>query len=326
MSDFNTNTKINREPFVFENNGNQLYGMIHHPETHDQQKPAILLLSAGLKNRIGYGRLYVTLADFLASHGYPVLRYDYHGCGDSDGHLALTGSYHETHANINGLIQTGMFVDDTMEAIKALKENTNYRKFVACGLCGGSVTSLQASTLTKDIITIIMINTPLTIDSDIVREQTKDSMNLWMSKFLYKSYLNKIFKPKAWLRFFTFKSNYKSIFQVFRTKINLEPGAKSTNSKAPEGNVFNFNYDLLNKFTSYYDSGRNSYFILAENDPVTLDFETYFQNDIGKNLLEKYKKQWKKIVIKESNHSFTNAEWRDQLFNEVLISIKKEMK
>jgi len=77
--------------------------------------------------------------------------------------------------------------------------------------------------------------------------------------------------------------------------------------------------------TSYYDSGRNSYFIFAANDPISLDFETYFQNKAGKNLLTKYERQWEKIVIKDSNHSFTNFEWRVQLFNNILTCIKKEM-
>ncbi len=72
-----------REPVVFESNGNRLYGMIHHPSSKDIKNPAVILLSAGLKNRIGYGNLYVSLADYLADQGYPVLRYDYHGCGDS---------------------------------------------------------------------------------------------------------------------------------------------------------------------------------------------------------------------------------------------------
>ena len=326
MSD--VHKKIEREPIDFENDGNRLYGMIHHPVENTADRPAIILLSAGLKNRIGYGRLYVSLADFLAEQGFLTLRYDYHGCGDSDGRLSPTGAYHELHADINGFIQTGLFAGDTLRAIEFLKEKNRCSKFVLCGLCGGSNSSLYTSVLDKNIISIIMINFPITIDSKLARTKSKDSMNLWMVEFLYKSYLIKFFQPGAWLRFLTFKSDYKSIIKVFKTKIfkkNPEPEKKSSADKQQKNNKNNFNYDLLDKLTSYYDSGRNSYFIFAANDPISLDFETYFQNKAGKNLLTKYERQWEKIVIKDSNHSFTNFEWRVQLFNNILTCIKKEM-
>ena len=326
MPDYEVEKKIFREPVEFENNGNRLYGMIHHPSSKDSTKPGVVLLSSGLKNRIGYGRLYVSLADFLAGHGYPVMRYDYHGCGDSDGHLSLTNLYHEMHADINGFIQTGLFANDTIKAIDLMKKKTNSKKFVTCGFCGGSNTSLYTSIKSEDIITIILGNLPVALDSTLVREQNKDKIDIWSLNFNYTSYLKKLTQLKAWLRFLSFKSDYKYIFKIYLTKFRQICSKHTTNSNniEPVGKKFIFNHDLLEKLSFYFDSGRNAYFLFAENDQITVDYETYFEPNYGKKILEKYKNQWEKTVFKDSNHSYTNIEWRNQLFDKILTCINKE--
>ena len=326
MSD--VHKKIEREPIDFENDGNRLYGMIHHPVENTADRPAIILLSAGLKNRIGYGRLYVSLADFLAEQGFLTLRYDYHGCGDSDGRLSPTGAYHELHADINGFIQTGLFAGDTLKAIEFLKTKTKCRDIVLCGLCGGSNSALYTGVKSKDVLSIIMINFPVALDSSVAREQNKDKMSLWWTKFLIEAYSKKIFSPKAWWRFITLKSDYKSISRVFRSKIigtNNGPKVKSVDGGDSNSKGFNFNDDIISRLTTYFESGRNTCFLFAENDPITTDFETFFEPDLGKDTLDNYKDQWDKAVFKDCNHSYTNPEWREQLYTKILKCLKKEM-
>ncbi len=322
-------TKIEREPVSFTSDGNRLYGMIHFPQIEDNSEVAIILLSAGLKNRIGYGRIYVALADYLATRGYPVMRYDYHGCGDSGGRLSPTGAYHEQHADINGFIQRGLFTEDTLQAIDMAKAKTGCTRFVLCGLCGGSNSSLYTALKSPEVMSTILINFPTALDSSLVRQQNQGKMDAWQLKFLYEAYLRKAFSPRSWLRLLAFKSDYKAIIQVLRTFTSrLRPKGKSNSAseKNQVAEAFNFNDDLLDKLSAYFESSRSAYLLFAENDPITVDFETYFEPDHGRGILEKYKGRWEKTVFKDSNHSYTNWEWREQLFAKVLSCIQREAK
>src|SRR5262245_18911200 len=59
----------------------ELVGILSHPAAPAQT--AVLLLNAGVLHRIGPHRLHVTLARRLAELGFPALRLDLGGIGDS---------------------------------------------------------------------------------------------------------------------------------------------------------------------------------------------------------------------------------------------------
>jgi pimeloyl-ACP methyl ester carboxylesterase len=281
--------------------------------------------SAGLKNRIGYGRINVIMADFLAGHGYPVMRFDYHGCGDSQGHLSPTGEANELHADINGFIQTGLFTGDALNAIEVLKERAGCKSFILSGLCGGSNTSLYTAVKSDEVVSVILLNLPVALDSNLARQERAGEMSEWHLKFMYESYLKKIFSPRAWLRLLSFKSDFSAIGKVLKSKFSKGNSSNSSESSNEE-KKFNFNDDLLVQFEKYFKSGRKAYFVFADNDPLKNEFETYFENDKGAHLLDKYRENYYKKVIKDSNHSFTEWNWREQLFEEVLRCINQESK
>jgi hypothetical protein len=60
-------------------NGLTLFGTLHRGATVDPSLPAVVLLSPGVKMRVGPGRLYVPLTDMLTAQGYTVLRFDSSG-------------------------------------------------------------------------------------------------------------------------------------------------------------------------------------------------------------------------------------------------------
>lgn len=317
--------RIKREVIRIKSGENYLNGMIHLPDGGDCPDTGIVLCSAGLKNRIGYGRINVIMADFLAQNGYPVMRFDYHGCGDSTGHLSPTGEINELHADINGFIQTGLFVEDTLKAMEVLKEKTGCKSFILSGLCGGSNTSLYTAVKSDEVISIILLNLPVALDSNLARQERTGEMSEWHLKFMYESYLKKIFSPRAWLRLISFKSDFRSIGRVIKSKFSRGNGSNSSEPSKQE-TKFNFNDDLLIQFESYFNSGRKAYFVFAENDPIKNEFETYLENDRGVRLLKKYGKNHSKKIIKDSNHSFTEWSWREQLFKEMLRCINQEKK
>lgn len=60
-----------------------LLGILHPAD--GSQRPAVLVIVGGPQYRVGSHRQFTLLARALAAQGYPVLRFDYRGMGDSDG-------------------------------------------------------------------------------------------------------------------------------------------------------------------------------------------------------------------------------------------------
>src|SRR5688500_9087000 len=119
--------------------GLALYGTLHRPATPGRNLPAVVLLSPGVKMRVGPGRLYVPLTRMLNELGYTVLRFDFFGLGDSEGELQET-----MLVDVYNNIEVGRYVDDTLCAIKWLRQEQGFKRFVLGGLCGGAITALLA--------------------------------------------------------------------------------------------------------------------------------------------------------------------------------------
>jgi uncharacterized protein len=77
-----------RIPIVVENQGQKLFGMLHLPK-HEvgEQVPAVLFCHGLAGQKTGKHRVYVDLASKLATQGIATLRFDYRGCGDSEGNF-----------------------------------------------------------------------------------------------------------------------------------------------------------------------------------------------------------------------------------------------
>ncbi|QZA81387.1 alpha/beta hydrolase family protein [Deefgea piscis] len=72
-------------PLNVEMAGLQLIGSAHLP---DQAEQAVLMLHGFTGNRVEYTYFFVTLARVLAERGIAVFRFDFLGCGESDGEFA----------------------------------------------------------------------------------------------------------------------------------------------------------------------------------------------------------------------------------------------
>lgn len=70
-----------RRPLTFDCLGATLAGMAHPADG----VTGVVIVTGGVQTRVGSHRGFVELADRLAAAGYPVLRFDRRGVGDSDG-------------------------------------------------------------------------------------------------------------------------------------------------------------------------------------------------------------------------------------------------
>jgi exosortase A-associated hydrolase 1 len=72
------------EPIVFECGGSSLVGILHLPPAQ-REKVGVLVVVGGPQYRVGSHRQFTLMARDLAAAGYPTLRFDYRGMGDSSG-------------------------------------------------------------------------------------------------------------------------------------------------------------------------------------------------------------------------------------------------
>lgn len=124
---------MNERVVVFGKEGS-LAGVLAEPEAGrgSAERPAIILLNAGTLHRIGPHRVYVKIARRLVEAGFPVLRFDLSGLGESPprrDHLP----YHEST------------VRETQDAMDFLSAETGARLFVPIGFCGGADVAFRAA-------------------------------------------------------------------------------------------------------------------------------------------------------------------------------------
>ncbi len=108
-------------------------------------KPAVLMLNSGILHRVGSCRLHVRLARVLAGAGYPCLRFDYSGIGDSEPRRdALT--FEESA------------VLETREAMDYLATRTGARQFVLFGLCSGADMAHETAVVDERVRAMVLLD------------------------------------------------------------------------------------------------------------------------------------------------------------------------
>lgn len=122
----------------------QLLGILSRPAQLSADKPAIVILNAGVLHRVGPHRFHVRLARYLAERGLASVRLDLSGIGDSpaSGH---TGTFMESA------------VADVQTVMSALQER-GVRAFVLLGLCSGADNSFAAALADDRVRGIVLLD------------------------------------------------------------------------------------------------------------------------------------------------------------------------
>lgn len=115
-----------RERVVRIGEPHPLSGILAEPASEDPgDRPAFLLLNAGILHRVGPSRTSVMLCRTLAAKGFPALRFDFSGIGDS-AHRP-DGKPFDTRG-----------VEEAREVMDYLESLLGTKRFVMLGLCSGA--------------------------------------------------------------------------------------------------------------------------------------------------------------------------------------------
>ena len=132
-----------REQVIIDNGGQKIFGVMHRPLTKSPY-PAVLICHGLGGHKVGKHRLYVHLANRLASIGIAALRIDFRGSGDSEGEF------------IDMTINTE--VSDALKALEFLKNDSHIdkNKISIFGRSLGGVIAVLASHQYKQIKSMVL--------------------------------------------------------------------------------------------------------------------------------------------------------------------------
>ena len=284
--------------------GLTLHGMLHSPPSGDARNCCVLLLSPGIKGRIGPHRLYLKLAEHLAPMGFHVLRFDFHGLGDSEG-----DAEEEVLADLYNAIQVGRYVDDTFDAMDWMQSHHRTDRFVGSGLCGGSITALLAAAKDPRICGLLGIGLPVTLDGGeatrgrfLTAHQTQEARG---------ELLHRLVRPWTWTKFLSGRSNYRVIWRVFRQVFGMkDTGAADQAAAAPA--VDNTNPLAAPAFLGLLRSGRPALLAYSGADRLLSQFRERLEQPHQQEL-DACAASYRVHVIAEANHILSDPSWVSEL-------------
>lgn len=158
-----------------------LRAVLHTPET--PSGTGIILLHGWTGYRTGPHGMFVKAARELAASGCVALRLDLRGRGNSDGQKFAT--------------DIDMKIEDTLCAMRVLRERCGLRSLYLLGLCSGGNVALGAASLDKTVAGLVLWSTPLFAPYKTKRQEAKrkvDVLRDYAAKLCRRETYSKLFR------------------------------------------------------------------------------------------------------------------------------------
>lgn len=273
------------EPFVFACEGAQLVGILHRPA---QPRPVgVVVIVGGPQYRIGSHRQFNMVARDLARHGYPVLRFDYRGMGDSEGELR--GFEHVTA--------------DVRCAIDALLERVpQLRQVVLWALCdGASAASFYAASDAR-VRGLVLLN-------PWVRGAQMPARAL-----LFTYYLRRLFDRQAWLSLLRQPAKLvKALGGVTRTVgaavTQDDAPATSNTAPLPPG----ASATLLPRVAAGLEQFRGPILVMIALADITGGEFAHYAKHYRPLRRRMHQRDVTWYRLQEADHTFSTRSWRDHV-------------
>jgi uncharacterized protein len=299
------------EPVSFLNSqGARLHGTLHIPLVPRPQAPAVILLSPGVKMRVGPGRLYVPLTELLNSLGFTVLRFDFFGLGDSEGQLLESQLI-----DIYNHVEVGRNVDDTLCALRWMRETRGHSSFILGGLCGGATTAALAAERDSSIRYLLCLGLAITLSSDAAtpaRYLTRVELDSRRQK-----YFRRLLEPKSWIRLLMFQSEYGVIWRSMKKMFFKERAAAASAAEASAGtgeHMENANPLFPPAYFAFLQRGGKALLLFSEKDRLPSEFDEKFAVPYAARLAP-YQHQIRSHIVPSANHVLSMPEWREDMLS-----------
>jgi len=275
---------IEEIPISFLSEGHWLTGIIHQPKGVSADR-GVLIVVGGPQTRVGSHRQFLLLARMLAQQGYYVMRFDYHGMGDSEGN---TDNFMNSSADIT-------------HALAAFSQHCDaIKRFTLWGLCDGA----------SAILLFCNNNKEQQVDQLVLLNPWVSTVQLKAKVMIKHYYWNKLCDRHFWRKLLRLNLDIKHSLSSLVTTIRqaISANAVQNNTTANHYNYVELMLAGLDSFTG------TSTIILSGNDLVAAEFEALLRNNQSwQSLCDS-----ERIVVERiaaANHTFSSHHWRGQVEN-----------
>jgi len=169
---------MSEEAVVFGCEGDALVGVLHHVQSANATDVGVLVIVGGPQYRVGSHRQFVIMARTLAASGFPVLRFDVRGMGDSDGDPRTFEA-----------IST-----DVRAAIDAfIARMPSLRGVVLWGLCDAASAALMYCTSDRRVLGLVLANPWVRTEASEARSYLK---HYYLQRLFQRSFWSKVVSGK----------------------------------------------------------------------------------------------------------------------------------
>lgn len=288
--------------------GQTLFGTLHRAARANPALPVVVLLSPGVKMRVGPGRLYVPLTQMLCEQGYTVLRFDFFGLGDSEGELTET-----LLPDVYNHIEVGRYVDDTLAAMRWLRTSQGAQRFVLGGLCGGAITALLAADRDASVEGLLSLGMTVTLASNAATPGKY--LTAVQLEGRRKGYIKKLLSPKSWLRLLTFQSEYTVIWHSILRMFVKKPKPKAVAPTAEPATIEqrgNANPMFPPAYFKFLERGGRAFMLFSGKDRLQSEYEEKFAQPFAERL-KALAPQIDQHVVANANHVLSLHEWQREM-------------
>jgi uncharacterized protein len=291
-----------RRAVTFRNaSGEMLFGILDQPQPA-RADVGIVLLSPGVKSRVAPHRLYNKLGDRFVRQNLSVLRFDFAGLGDSEGHVP-----EPLLPDLYRAIQLGRYASDTQTAIEWMRTHAGVERVILGGLCGGAITGLIAAQHSPHVAGLFSVGLPVTLDGSAVDKVA--TMSEGQLRSVRRKYVAKLVDPRSWARVVSLKTDFRLLWRSLR-------GARRASApKTAAPRVLGGNGNPLFPPALFDMLHRKRPVLLAFSgaDRLHSEFKELF-GDPHATVLEQFADRLDVRVIEQANHVLTFPEWQEAFF------------
>jgi len=266
--------------------GDELFGVIHEPDLKPNEIGVVIIVG-GPQYRVGSHRQFVLTARSLAAAGYPVMRFDVRGMGDSEG-------------SSRDFLQ---IKDDIAAAIDAfLDEVPSVRHICLYGLCDGASAAVLYGHTDPRVKALVLVNP--WVRTEIGEAKTVLQHYYWQ-RIRQKKFWDKLFSSS-----FGWRASIGGLLQNFARARRGGDALMSANSGAGE--------DYVDEMAgALWQFVGQTLILLSDNDLTAREFETVCNARLGwSNAVGRTKARIQPIV--DADHTFSARAAREKADNVVL--------
>lgn len=273
--------------------GQQMVGILHQPEG-PAQIGLVVVVAGGPQYRVGVSRQFVMLGREMAARGFPTLRFDHRGVGDSGGEY-------------KGFVDMSADIRSAVDCI--FEQCPDLQSIVLWGECESATAVSFYAHSDERISGIFLVNPWIRTEEGQAKTYIR---HYYRKRLLSKAFWNKILSGKV-----DFVGSAKSFVDLLRRSSNSRKQAITEQSV--EASLQSLPLPQRLEKTTGLFQGRID-ILTSGRDFIAQEFKDFVSQSTGwKQILQRQNAQMAEIA--DADHSFSRIEWREQLFNKIAAAL-----